>query len=165
MSQFPNDAITFVRDNDTATDLGDVTFLATSTRTILQVTWDSKDVRQNSLECDGMYIAEQKGGSPVSVPVSYVCDSNLHGDFFRNSIVTFTYVPYDLSKISTATPVFLTQATSTATNTPAYINGFSYGEIVTGFFLFILVTNAFFGGIINRLIGVKQKTGYKIILK
>lgn len=60
--------------------------------------------------------------------------------------------------------VIVTLATSTATNTPQYINGFSYGEIITGFFLLILVTMHFFGGITNRLHGTKQKLGYKIKL-
>lgn len=34
-------------------------------------------------------------------------------------------------------------------------NGFTYGDMVIGFFLFILVVSHFFGGILNRLFGVK----------
>jgi len=35
--------------------------------------------------------------------------------------------------------------------------GFTYGEMITGFFLFVLITMAFFGGILNRFLGVKLK--------
>jgi len=35
--------------------------------------------------------------------------------------------------------------------------GFTYGEIVIAFFLLLLVCMTFFGGVLNRVIGVKQK--------
>lgn len=37
------------------------------------------------------------------------------------------------------------------------LNGFSYGDILIAFFLFVLVAGQFFGGIMNRIVGVKQK--------
>jgi len=48
-----------------------------------------------------------------------------------------------------------------STNTPMYINGFSYGEIMIGLFLLAIATGAFFGGILNRVVGVKQKAVHK----
>lgn len=93
--------------------------------------------------------------------IMFDCDGNatIHKTGADTAFVTMTYIP------DWAIPVETVASTTVATNTPAYINGFSYGEILVAFFLLILVTNAFFGGILNRLIGVKQKTGYKIILK
>lgn len=68
--------------------------------------------------------------------------------------------------MGTATPVFLvststapTTATTSATSTPvaSILNGFTYGEVMQGFFLFAIFVILFFGGILNRLVGVKQK--------
>lgn len=161
---FPNDAITVVFDNDTNSDQLGVVFLATSTRTILFTSMDSRAIYENNVKCDGQYILEQKSGGSIIVPVSYVCNSNINGNLYRNSFITITYVPYDLSKISTSTPVTLIQATSTASTTPQYINGFSYGEIIVSFLLLILVLNGFFGGILNNIMGKKVKHSYKVRL-
>ena len=60
--------------------------------------------------------------------------------------------------------ILITIASSTATNTAQYINGFSYGETIISLFLMVLVFNSFFGGILNRLLGTKQKLGYRIKL-
>ena len=77
------------------------------------------------------------------------------------AFVTMTYLP-DWA-IPTATSTISSATTSTST-VPQYVNGFSYGDILIAFFLFILVTNQFFGGILNRLMGRKQKANYKIRL-
>jgi len=70
------------------------------------------------------------------------------------AFMSMTYIP------DSAIPVI-----AVSTNTPMYINGFSYGEVITGFFLLILVTGMFFGGILNRVIGVKQKALHRFIVK
>jgi len=63
-------------------------------------------------------------------------------------------------------PVFLvstsTQQTSTSTvsgtSTVQYsVNGISYGDIIIAFFLFLMLAGQFFGGIMNRVFGVKPK--------
>jgi hypothetical protein len=76
------------------------------------------------------------------------------------AFVSMTYIPQWAIPVATTT-----QSATTSTSTiPQYVNGFSYGDILISFFLFILVTNQFFGGILNRLMGRKQKANYKIRL-
>jgi hypothetical protein len=38
------------------------------------------------------------------------------------------------------------------------VGGFSYDGIITGLFLFVLVLQVFFGGIINHIAGVKVRS-------
>ena len=53
--------------------------------------------------------------------------------------------------------LYNTHMAEIGTTTPQVINGFTYGEIITGLFLFMLVLMAFFGGIINQVAGVKGR--------
>jgi len=59
--------------------------------------------------------------------------------------------------VTVAPDLTITIGTSTSTNTPQYINGFSYGDIIIGLILFLMFAGSFFGGILNRLIGIKVK--------
>jgi hypothetical protein len=57
--------------------------------------------------------------------------------------------------IDTATT---TATTTTATSTQVFAyNGMTYGDIVISLFLFLILLGMFFGGLLNRLIGVKGK--------
>jgi len=120
--------------------------------TTLVRSFNSQYLAENTgFVCQGKLFVTKTGSGQINVAFTYMPDWEVieHEEIEEGQYNFFT---------STAT-------TSSATNTAQYINGFSYGEILIAFFLLIVVTNAFFGGILNRLIGVKQKTGYKIILK
>jgi len=53
--------------------------------------------------------------------------------------------------------LYNTHMAEIGTTTPQVLNGFTYGEIIMGLFLFVLVLMAFFGGIINQVAGVKAR--------
>ncbi len=59
-----------------------------------------------------------------------------------DAFVIVTYVPYD---------------TAVATTLPFYINGFSYDGIFLGFIFFLMLMISFFGGLWNKIDGVKIK--------
>jgi hypothetical protein len=93
------------------------------------------------LDCNGDMTLTKTGADEAFVTVTYLLDSQ---------------IPVEATTTSATT--------TSATNTPQYINGFSYGDMVIAFFLLVLVANQFFGGILNRLLGIKQKPNYKIRL-
>lgn len=53
--------------------------------------------------------------------------------------------------------LYNTHLAEVGTTTPQVLNGFTYGDIMIGLFLFMLVLMAFFGGIINQVAGVKAR--------
>jgi len=59
-----------------------------------------------------------------------------------DAFIIVTYVPYD---------------TAVATTLPFYINGFSYDGIFLGFIFFLMFMISFFGGLWNRVDGIKNK--------
>lgn len=61
-------------------------------------------------------------------------------------------------QFSTSTCVTISPTqTITLTGGATVENGFTYGEIIIAFFLLLLVCMTFFGGVMNRVIGVKEK--------
>jgi len=53
--------------------------------------------------------------------------------------------------------LYNTHAAEVGTTTAQVLNGFTYGEIITGLFLFVVVLMMFFGGIVNQVAGVKAR--------
>lgn len=86
------------------------------------------------------------------------------------SFVSITYATQQQADALVTIPVTvsLPVATTTGTSTVIYAeNGFSYEGMIMILLLLVLVTGQFFGGILNRVIGVKVKQrfhGKKIIL-
>jgi hypothetical protein len=80
------------------------------------------------------------------------------GVAFYTVTVRPSYVPEDYIVTCSNCLTTVSVGTTTGTSTVVYAyNGMTYGDIVISFFLFLLVTGMFFGGILNRLIGVKMK--------
>jgi hypothetical protein len=125
--------------------------LATTTiiRTIAAGIGNTGNVR---VDCIGniLYTKTLAGASFVSVTV-------------RPSYIPSEVVVTCLNCTSSST-VATTGTTTGTTTVPLYVNGFSYGDVMIGFFLLILVANQFFAGILDRLLGRKQKPNYKIRL-
>jgi len=53
--------------------------------------------------------------------------------------------------------LYNTHLAEVGTTTPQVLNGFTYGEVITGFFLFVILLMMFFGGIVNQVAGVKGR--------
>jgi len=67
--------------------------------------------------------------------------------------IAVSYVP----GLKTSDELIASTTALTGSSTPQILNGFTYGELVMGLFLFALVLMAFFGGIINQVAGVKAR--------
>lgn len=67
------------------------------------------------------------------------------------------YITYVQGSTTPDQILYNTHMAEIGTTTPQVLNGFTYGEIIMGLFLFMLVLMAFFGGIINQVAGVKAR--------
>jgi hypothetical protein len=94
--------------------------------------------------------------------LAYKCYGNIVVTKTGNdtSFVSITYAPQNYLPLDVVcvTGCAGSVSTTTGTSTTIYsVNGFSYEGILISFLLLVLVTGQFFGGILNRLIGVKSK--------
>jgi hypothetical protein len=93
-------------------------------------------------------------GAPICV--------NTVGNFIsckNNSLnqgMSFQYSTSSCTTVESETVVDTATTTATTTQVLAY-NGMTYGDIVISLFLFLILLGMFFGGLLNRLIGVKSK--------
>jgi hypothetical protein len=96
---------------------------------------------------------------------SFDCIGNItyshtgQGVAFYTVTVRPSYIPEDyIVYCGNCSTTAQTLATSTGTSTTIYaVNGFSYEGVLIAFLLLMLVAGQFFGGILNRLVGVKNK--------
>lgn len=164
---FPNNAMSEHFEWTENTPVGGVVLLATSTRTVLGVNYQTSDNSTRSfLYCGSEQEANEIYEAHNSIQVDnalvhFLCDKaitykaqGLVGD----SHFILTWVDYDLALVeeyATTTPLInILVASSTSPSITS--SGFTYGEIVIGFFLFLLVVMTFFGGLLNRIVGVKK---------
>ena len=145
---FPTDAITQTIE---LIGIDDFTFnSSTSPKTILAVTMQqSGSQSETTLMCGSAEVAKNYNKDLTLVLMNYVCndivtvEKTAQGD---DAFIIITTVPYD---------------TSMATTLPFYANGFSYDGILIGFILFVTFVIMFFGGIWNRVDGIRiRKPSY-----
>ncbi|KKM77506.1 hypothetical protein LCGC14_1369360 [marine sediment metagenome] len=141
---YPKDAITVSAELVGVTE--QVFEATTDPKTILGVTMQQSGSQSDTtLICGTAEVAKNYNKDLTFVPLNYRCfdtlkvEKNGAGD---NAFIILTYVPYDMT---------------VATTLPFYINGFSYDGIFTGFVLFLMFMVMFFGGLWNRIDGVKKK--------
>lgn len=107
--------------------------------------------------CDGKPFVISRGGQASFDGIKYCSQVAIHdaGVFGVNTgVVTINYVS------GSSTPeqiLYNTHVAEVGTTTPQVLNGFTYGEITIGLFLFFLVLMTFFGGMINQVSGVKAR--------
>lgn len=141
---FPKDAITV-----TTELIGVSNFTienSTTPKTVLGVAMQQSGSQSDTtLLCGTDQIAKNYSKELSQSLLNYRCSDVLSLDktgVGDDAFVIVTYVPYDMS---------------TATTLPFYINGFSYDGIFIGFVLFLMFTIMFFGGLWNKIDGVKNK--------
>lgn len=118
----------------------------TNPKTILNIAMQQSGLQSNTtLVCGSEVLAKNYDRDLKQVLMNRQCFDTLAvnktgiGD---DAFIIITYVPYD---------------TAVATTLPFYINGFSYDGIFIGFILFIMFMLSFFGGLWNKIDGVKIK--------
>jgi hypothetical protein len=141
---FPKDAITATIE---LVDVDDHIFEnTTNPKTILGVYIQQSGIQsETTLLCGTEEVAKNYSKDLPFVPLNYRCCDILKADKTGtgdDAFIVLTYVPYDMT---------------TATTLPFYINGFSYDGIFTGLVLFLMFMVMFFGGLWNRIDGVKKK--------
>lgn len=146
---FPIDAITFQHELQGA---GSFT-LSSSTRTILGLSIQQSGVASNSwIECRGTIIAYNYSKDFGFNPMNYVCNGALTLSKTGQDSASFliTYVPRNI-------------ASTSASTTQLFINGFSYGEVMTIMLLIFIFSAVFFSTLKNWIFGVKNDGIMKVI--
>ena len=142
---YPKDAITEVTE---IAGVGDFNFAGGDAgyKTVLGVSISQSGTQSvSNVTCAGVEIVLNYGKDLNFVPMNYVCYGLLkaektgQGDSAHYNV---TYVLYD---------------TNAGTTSPTYTDGFSYDGILIGFILFLMFALQFFGGLWNRIDGVKIK--------
>jgi hypothetical protein len=144
-AMFPNDAITIPFSNPA---IGEITLLASTTdghyRTILAVqilNYKDAQTEGSYIDCDAVRIAKAYYKAWFdSRTMSYKCSGAIKAGNSGSlgSYGQVVYVDYDLSQV--------------ATTTTENINGFTQGEILISFFLFLLILGSCFSFIISRFL-------------
>jgi len=99
-----------------------------------------KDLSNTELYCGDVLIAKNYAKDLGQIFMSYPCYDD----------ITIEKTGNDEAFVS----VVILHSTTTM---PKYINNFSYGDIMIGFILFLMLTGMFFSSIYRVAIGVKQK--------
>jgi len=142
---FPKDTQTEVRE---ISGIGTFDFDSGSTqkKTVLGVSiQQSGNQSETAILCGSEQIAKNYATNFSFSFLNYKCENVLQmnktgaGD---SAFVIINYVRYD---------------TISGTTSPTYINGFSYDGIFIGLLLFLMFSLMFFGGIWNKVIGIKTK--------
>lgn len=148
---YPNDAQTAKATQATGTTATLIP-ISTGEITILNVHMDKAAQASQLLQCN------QNGGSPFYTLIQAVgTDSQDVSGQWRFPAGTSCYLKTFDNTLTYGAITWVNRDVSFSTKTPAYINGFSYGEIIISFLLLLLFTGSFFSGILNRLIGIKVK--------
>lgn len=124
-----------------ASDNYDVTVIAVN----MQQELDQSDTE---LICDGVTIAMNYGKDLPQVFLDYECFSKTLYLTKTGQDEAYVNVIY-----TTTTPIYQ-EINIDGLNTE---NGFTYGDMVIGTLLFFILTIQFFGGLWNRVIGMKKK--------
>ncbi len=155
MYLFPNDAITIPFSN---TQIGEIELLPATEhiRTILNATilnYANSQQQGSYIDCGSIRLvkAYYKVWGDTRL-MSYSCSGRIvaGNSGSLGSYGQITYVDYDLSKISTTTTTILTN------DTPDTTNGFTYGEILILYFLFIIMV-ALVSGFILKMVSGRKK--------
>lgn len=107
-----------------------------------------KDLSNTILYCDSTILAKNYGKDFSQVLTTSECNSKLLYLDKTGNDEAFVSIVY-----TTTTPIY---APIEIMDIEA-VNGFFYGDMVIGSMLFFLVIMAFFGGLWDKIIGVKQK--------
>lgn len=145
---YPIDAIS-IRLSITGT--GSIT-LASSSRTIFDLAFQKQTTSKDLfLYCDSNIIASLYSSiNTYNFPIQYICNGQLifstSGSGSTQSSLLITYVSRDISQ--TSNPVI-------GSTTPLYLNGFSYGDIITIMLLVFIFTLLFFKTLKEWILGTK----------
>ncbi len=142
---FPYNAITETTEID---GIGSYLFDngSTSPKTVIDISIQQSGSQSiSTVECGTETVAVNYGKDLPNVLMNYVCNDVLQANKTGAGDTAFymiTYVPYD---------------THTGSSSVAYANGFSYDGIFIGFVLLLMFMVMFFGGLWNRVDGIKKK--------
>lgn len=147
---FPTDAITEFYELAGA---GQIDF-ATSTRTILGISIQQSSVASNSYSmCNGNIFALNYSRDFSFNPINYVCNGvfSIGKTGVDSAAFIITYVPRDIS------------SSTNASTSQLFINGFSYGEVLTIMLLIFIFSAVFFSTLKNWIFGVKNDGIMRVI--
>jgi hypothetical protein len=100
--QFPNDALTLRTANDTSQDILNKSILPNGIYTILNITVNSKDERDNTLYCGNSILFKERKTPYTELSSNFLCNNTITADLYRTSTITITYVPYNLRLVTTS---------------------------------------------------------------
>lgn len=141
---FPKDAITEVKEIDGVGQF----FLdngSTRDKTILNITIQQSGTASESIVLCGNTEIAKNYNKDLRIFMNYSCNDFVKLEKTGQGDIAFFNITY------------VTYNTATGTTSPTFINGFSYDGILIGLLLFLMFSIMFFGGIWNKVIGVKIK--------
>jgi len=153
---FPTDAKTIRTANDTSSDNITKNILPSGVYTILDISLNSKDVRNSILYCGSDILFQQRSTLFTDMPVAYYCNNTVTAMLDRTSTITLTYVPYNLLLASTSTQPVIISSSGIALK-----SGFSYGEVLIILVLLMIFTLNFFAELKQWLFGVRIENPIK----
>jgi len=149
---YPKDAITISHE---ITGIGNYTFYNLPASTILGVGGTQSGTQSEStILCAGVPLTRNYAQNLPFQLLNKTCsgavvfDKTGAGD---TAFITLTYVPYFT-------------ASTTASTTPYFVNGISYGDLLTSTLLFFILSGFFIKFLLDRLVGVKEKRPFRRFL-
>lgn len=149
---FPTNAIVFNTKISGNTTLNIVEAVSNYDVYVLSVTMQQeKDLSDTEIICNSDSIALNYGKDFPQMFTNYNCNSQTLYIAKSGNDEAFVSIVY-----STSTPIY----PETSIEGIDYINGFSYGDIIIGFFVMMMFLFMLFSGMWNSIIGVKQKRSH-----
>ena len=136
--QYPTDAISTTTEKTTS---GSGLIVSTSTKTILGFQSNQSNIDVHAtVKCGNIVIFQNYGGELQTYlsPLSIVCPSAIYYTKTTNNNIffTLTYVPYDLSKISTTTSTTIGTSTIATSTSISILPTMTAGEILLSTMIF-----------------------------
>jgi hypothetical protein len=133
------------------------TTIYTGNSTVYGVVFLQGNVSSNTvLQCNSNMIFKNFAKDTAYMPMNYTCVGDL------KIVKTGNDEAMILVNYATATPpVIITRNENISSSTfPMVSNGFTHGEVLISYFLFLLVVMIFFGGILKKTWGQKERQKY-----
>jgi len=136
---FPLTSQTIRIANETNSDTLGVAVLSAGDRYIENITINSNANQINTVYCGSVPMITERTTNFMNQPMNWNCNSVVTADLYRKSSITITYL------------------NDNGSTTPLYTQGFSYGEVLMSFFLFMIFAILITTFIHKLFIGEKKK--------
>jgi hypothetical protein len=134
---FPNNAKTIRVNNESGTDQLGLQILPVGTRTILSITINSNDNRDNSVFCNGVQMMLERRAEFQQQLMSWPCDTAIIGNLYRHSSIAIVYTDYDLAQVPMPVSISTTELITSADKSFYIDKTITYGDTILITFLLI----------------------------